>query len=170
MRHNFNVLLQSAEPEQYLFQYDGAPSHYAIVTREILDHDLQNRWVGRRGPIKWLAQFPDLTAYDYWLWGYLKERVYCWKPQYVDKLKIAIEEEIHAISINMYPKAMNDFPKHCQLCLDVNGEQFEAIKLSHCCNLKNCLSNGNFIFPVMVIFSSHNAIKRIAIFMIHPVQ
>ena len=35
--------------------------------------------------------------------------------------------------------------------------------------MKNCLSNGNFIFPVMVIFLSHNAIKRIAIFMIHPI-
>jgi hypothetical protein len=28
----------------------------------------------------------------------------------------------------MYQKAMRDFPKHCRLCCDVNGEQFEAIK------------------------------------------
>ena len=34
--------------------------------------------------------------------------------------------------------------------------------LFHCHNLKNFLSNGNFIFPVLVIFSSHNTIKRIA--------
>ena len=43
-------------------------------------------------------------------------------------LKIANEEEIHAVPINMYHKAMNDFSKRCQLCMDVNGKQFEAIK------------------------------------------
>ena len=42
-------------------------------------------------------------------------------------LNIAIEE-IHAIPINMYHKAMNDIPKRYQFCLDINGEQFQAIK------------------------------------------
>ena len=42
--------------------------------------------------------------------------------------EIVIEEEIRAIPLNMYHNAMIDFPKRCQLCLDVNGEQFEAIK------------------------------------------
>ena len=93
-----------------------------------MDGHLQNRWVGRRGPIEWPARSPDLTACDYWLWGYLKEKVYARKPQDVDMLKLVIEEEIRAIPLNMYHNAMNDFPKRCQLCLDVNGEQFEAIK------------------------------------------
>ncbi|KAJ9582285.1 hypothetical protein L9F63_003414 [Diploptera punctata] len=121
-------VMQSAEHEQCLFQQDGAPPHYAIAVREILDDHLQNRWVGRRGPIEWPARSPDLTACDYWLWGYLKEKVYVWKPQDVDMLKLVIEEEIRAIPLNMYHNTINDFPKHCQLCLDANGKQFEAIK------------------------------------------
>ena len=60
--------------------------------------------------------------------GYLKEKVYARKPQDVDMLKLVIEEEIRSIPLNMYHNAMNDFPKRCQLCLDVNGEEFEAIK------------------------------------------
>ena len=43
-------------------------------------------------------------------------------------LKIANVEGIHVIPINMCHKGMNDFPKRCQLCLYVNGEQFETIK------------------------------------------
>ncbi|KAJ9574618.1 hypothetical protein L9F63_008245, partial [Diploptera punctata] len=107
---------------------DGAPPHYAIAVREILDDHLQNRWVGRRGPIEWPARSPDLTACDFWLWGYLKEKVYARKPEDVDMLKLVIEEEMRAIPLNMYYNAMNDFPKRCQLYLDANGEQFEAIK------------------------------------------
>jgi hypothetical protein len=42
--------------------------------------------------------------------------------------KTTIEEEIRAIPVFMYQKAMHDFPKRCRLCCDVNGEQFEAIK------------------------------------------
>ena len=62
----------------------------------------------------WPARSPDLTACDYWLWDYLKERLYSQKPRDVDMLKIATEEEIHAIPINMCHKAMKEFPKHCQ--------------------------------------------------------
>ena len=121
-------VMHSAEHEQCLFQQDDVPPHYAIAVREILDDHLQNRWVGRRGSIEWPARSPDLTAFDYWLWGYLKEKVHARKPQDIDMLKLVIEEEIRAIPLNMYHNAMHDFPKRCQLCLDVNGEQFEAIK------------------------------------------
>jgi hypothetical protein len=43
-------------------------------------------------------------------------------------LKKTIEEEIRALPVFMYQKAMRDFPKRCRLCCDVNGEQFEVIK------------------------------------------
>ena len=35
-------MLQGAEHEHCLFQQDGAPPHYVIATREILDCELQN--------------------------------------------------------------------------------------------------------------------------------
>ncbi|KAJ4439316.1 hypothetical protein ANN_07438 [Periplaneta americana] len=49
------------------------------------------------------------------------DKVYAQKLQDVDMLKIAIEEEIHAIPMDICYKSINDFPKR-QLCLDVNGE------------------------------------------------
>jgi hypothetical protein len=122
--HNELVVpvMQSVDHERCLFQQDGAPPHYAIAAREILDRELPNRWVGRRGPTEWPARSPELTACDYWLWGYLKETARH------RQLKKTVQEEIRAVLVFMYQKAMRDFPKRCRLGCDVNGEQFEAIK------------------------------------------
>ncbi|RZC40672.1 DDE 3 domain containing protein [Asbolus verrucosus] len=37
------------------------------------DRDFHGRWIG---PIKWPARSPDLTSPDFFLWGYLKDKVY----------------------------------------------------------------------------------------------
>ena len=42
-------------------------------------------------------QISDLTVLDYFLWGYLKERVYVNKSQTIEQLKHNIEAEIRAI-------------------------------------------------------------------------
>ncbi|KAJ9592579.1 hypothetical protein L9F63_015754, partial [Diploptera punctata] len=47
------------------------------------------------------------------------DKLSCRMVAYVDMLKLVIEEEIRAIPLNMYHNTMNDFPKPCQLCLDL---------------------------------------------------
>ena len=42
-------------------------------------------------------QNSDLTAPDYFLWGYLKERVYVNKSQTIEQLKHNIEADIREI-------------------------------------------------------------------------
>lgn len=37
-------------PNDYFFQQDGAPPHYALRVRQYLDRKLQARWIGRAGP------------------------------------------------------------------------------------------------------------------------
>lgn len=59
-----------------LFQQDGAPPHWTIPVRNWLDFWFPQRWIGRSGPIAWPARSPDLTPLDYFLWGYLKHKVY----------------------------------------------------------------------------------------------
>jgi hypothetical protein len=43
-------------------------------------HHLNNvyglRWIGRGGPTAWPARSPDLNSCDYYLWGYMKAKVY----------------------------------------------------------------------------------------------
>jgi hypothetical protein len=44
----------------------------------------------RGGGISWPARYPDLSVCDYFLWGYLKSKMYLMKPSYIDEIKNAI--------------------------------------------------------------------------------
>ena len=52
----------------------------------------------RRGALTWQPITPDLNAPDYYLWGYLNERVYIDRPEILKNLKNNTNSEIRAIS------------------------------------------------------------------------
>ena len=54
-----------------------------------------------RGDIGWPPKSPDLNPCDYFLWGYLKSKVYTKRPRLVEELKDAILHEIAAITPKM---------------------------------------------------------------------
>jgi hypothetical protein len=54
------------------------------------------------GDVQWPARPPDLSACDYFLWGYLKSKVYISRPRTITKLKQNIREEIAAIPVKMH--------------------------------------------------------------------
>jgi hypothetical protein len=58
------------------FQQDGAPPHFGNVVRDTLDSEFPGRWIGRTGPIPWPPRSPDLTPPDFFLWGYVKDKVF----------------------------------------------------------------------------------------------
>ena len=49
----------------------------------------------------WPPRPPDLTPPDYFLWGYLKGRVYQNKPRTIDVLKANITEEIQTVTADV---------------------------------------------------------------------
>jgi len=58
------------------FQRDGSLPHYTRHIGEYLNESLCNRWFGRGGPVAWLSKSPNLTPFDYYLWGHMKTLVY----------------------------------------------------------------------------------------------
>ena len=58
------------------FQQDGAPAHYAVSVRKWLNEHFLDRWIGRRGFVKWPVRSPDLTPLDFFLWRILKNQVF----------------------------------------------------------------------------------------------
>ncbi|GBP63905.1 hypothetical protein EVAR_39568_1 [Eumeta japonica] len=58
------------------FQHDGAPPHITLPVRSHLNATFPNRWLGRFRSQPWPARSPDLTPLDFFLWGYVKERVF----------------------------------------------------------------------------------------------
>lgn len=73
--------------------------------------------VSRGGGIPWPALSPDLAAYDYFLWGFLKSKAYLTKLD-TDELIIIIiiKEEITATPDNMVREAMRTLCDRLEQC------------------------------------------------------
>ena len=69
----------------------------------------------------WPARSPDLTASDFFLWAYLKEKVYVNKRQTLDQLKNNIRQEIENIPVEILKKIMKNSIKRADLCRTAKG-------------------------------------------------
>ena len=131
-----NLLQQSVMPsiredfeqEEFYFQQDGAPPHYHRDVRFFLDRILPNRWIGRRGFVEYPPRSPDLTPLDFFLWGYLKDKVYAQKPATVVQLRATIERECTNIPRELFHDVCHSIASRCQQCLEQNGHQFENMR------------------------------------------
>jgi len=79
---------------QTWFQQDGVAPHYGRDVCAYLNTVFPARWIARRGAIEWSARSPDLTPLDYFLCGYLKNRVYRTKPANLDEFQQKVRDEI----------------------------------------------------------------------------
>lgn len=74
------------------FQQDGATPHTARIVLEWLAEKLGEHFISLRLNIEWPPHSPDLNPL-YFLWGYLKDRVYSLPPQDTSALKILYQEK-----------------------------------------------------------------------------
>lgn len=109
------------------FMQDGAPPHYARHVRHWLDQEFPNSWIGRGGPVPWAARSPDLNPLDFFLWGYLKSKVYSTPIRDLDHLQERITEECQNIPREMLRKVQGNMEKRLNLCLNQNGMHFEHL-------------------------------------------
>ncbi|KYM95854.1 hypothetical protein ALC62_13505, partial [Cyphomyrmex costatus] len=98
------------------------------LVRQFLDETFAHRWIGRRGYIEWPPRSPDLTPLDYFLWGYLKDRVYATKPANLEELRGRIIHEVQLISRDLRLKVLGEFYLRLGQCQEVAGAQFEHMK------------------------------------------
>jgi hypothetical protein len=80
------------------FQQDGATAHTAWQSVNTLKNVFEHRIISRYGNISWPARSPDVSACDFFLWDYLKRKLFQTRQAYLDNLKQRISEEINAIS------------------------------------------------------------------------
>lgn len=109
------------------FQHDGCPAHYSAVAREVLDRDFNGRWIGRGGPINWPARSPDLTSPDFFLWGYLKDKVYKEKPTTRENMMDRITSACAEIQEDTLLRCVNSFELRINKCIEAEGHHFEHL-------------------------------------------
>lgn len=107
------------------FQQDGSAVHNANMVTTYLNRRFPNSWIGTNGSIRWPPRSPCLNPLDYYLWGYLKNKVYDTPSESIVHLKQKIREEIAAIPPAVIRKAVDAQIYRTRLCIQKNGAQFE---------------------------------------------
>jgi hypothetical protein len=59
--------------------------------------------------INWPPRSPDLTAPDFFLWGYLKPQVYATKPRNIQELNEGIIAAVREINVPLLERVMGEF-------------------------------------------------------------
>lgn len=109
------------------FQQDGATAHTARISMEFLRETFPGQLISLRGDINWPARSPDLAPCDYFLWGYLKSKVYKDRPQTLEDLQNAIRTEIADIPIQMLERVDQGFRNRLQQCIDNGGGHLQDL-------------------------------------------
>lgn len=111
-----------------LFMQDGAPPHFGLSVRSWLDEKLPNRWMGRGSSnMPWPPRSPDLTPCDFFLWGFIKSKVYGEKCKTIQELKTRIETAFQDhITEEMCRQVMMGYQRRLQKCFEIDGGQVET--------------------------------------------
>ena len=128
--NDLEVLVEHVTDEELRnmwFQLDGAPAHWAGIVRDWLDEAFPDRWIGRGGPVPWPPRSPDLNPLDFFLWGYLKERIYLHDYDDFNIIRDRIQEALDTITPEMLERVIANFIRRCRLCIQENGGKFEHL-------------------------------------------
>ena len=77
--------------------------------------------------MQWPPRSRDLIAWDYFLWGNLKARVYVDIPQNLQELKEAITKELRPIDTDLLERVMRNFEERLKQCIAENGRHLPDI-------------------------------------------
>ena len=104
------------------FQQDGAPPHTARATREFLRRQFPGRLISLCENVEWPPYSPDLTPPDFFIWGYLKDRIYANpKPSELKQLKANILRETQNTPRETFPSVMNNVAVRMQTVIGKEG-------------------------------------------------
>ncbi|GFW44005.1 DUF4817 domain-containing protein [Trichonephila clavipes] len=115
-------LIQRGQIANVTFMQDGATSHTANPVKAFLIQTFgEDRIVSRRCRYPWPPRSPDLAPADFWLWGYLKSRVYLSGPSSLSELKDAIRREVSSIHPDVLPSTIAGFVTRLECLLPCGG-------------------------------------------------
>lgn len=114
--------------EGTFFQQDGATSHTARISMNIVNRLFPNHVISRNGDITWPSRSPDLTPCDFFLWGYLKSKVFQDNPpQTIQALRERIRQEVENIPLAMLQNVMNSFKTRLEECVRLDGRHLSGV-------------------------------------------
>ena len=83
--------------------------------------------ISKNGELQWPPRSPDLTAPDFFLWGYLKEKVFASNPKKLAELKDKITEEIRRIDATTLERVMESVLSRARSCVAHKGDHLTDV-------------------------------------------
>ena len=108
--------LNGMDVENVWFQQDGATCHSANATMALLIKKFPGRIISRNSEVNWPPRSCNLTPLDFFLWGYLKSKVYANKPTTVQQLKDEIRRHIGEIADKLCRDVIKNFDHRVEVC------------------------------------------------------
>ena len=106
---------------------DGASCHRTRAVRERLTALFPDRVVGIGHAVEYPPRSPDLTPLDFFLWGYIKSKVYTTPPADIEELERRIRVEIAALRRSDLPgRTVEAMRSRAARCIAVGGRHVEG--------------------------------------------
>ena len=125
LKHYVVPQLEEFQP-RVVFQQDGAPPHWGLIVRDFLNETFPNRWIGRNGPTPWPPRSPDIIPLDFFLWGYVKDRVYRTPVRDVETLQSRIIEVLATVNEEMLENTWREIEYRLDILRATNGAHVEV--------------------------------------------
>jgi hypothetical protein len=167
--------LQEDESEDFVTQQDGAaPLHFRPDVRHWLNDILLHQWIGRSNNedlmfCPWPARFPDLTPCDYFLWGYVKDKVFVPpQPVSIPDLKTRITVAVETITPDLLIRVGHELDYRLDVCRVMKGAHIEHL---YACiiNLWSYSFNSTSIYKSVTILVNIIYFQTAPIILIHAV-
>ena len=107
--------------EYYTFQQDGAPTHRARETVELLTRETPNFIP----PNLWPPNSPDLNPVDYKILGVMQEKVYKTKIRDIEELRERIINAWEEFDQLVIDAAIGKWRTRLEACVKAEGGHFE---------------------------------------------
>lgn len=136
--HLPNHVVINGGTDRFWFQQDEAPSHMLPETFAVLGKMFGNKYISPYGPVNWPSKSCDLTPVNFFLWGYLKGKVYAQMPTTLNELEANIRQALANIAPKMAEHVFRHWKQRIQYVRTNQYYYFDDIITQHPYNDYDC--------------------------------
>ena len=124
---------QLQDEPNFIWQQDGTPPHWHNYIRAWLNDVVTDCWIGHHGLddrayLQWSPRSRDFTPCDFFLWGFLKDKVYVPPlPANLPELRDRIRKAVVAVTPDMRINVWEELAYRLDVCHVTNGAHIEHL-------------------------------------------
>lgn len=126
LQRNFNNIPLLHNLNALWWVQDGATPHRTNPVRDRIRQVFGRRVIAMGHEHEWPARSPDLTPCDFFLWGWLKQKVYVTPPQNVDDLRRRIVDAANSLTPQMITNSIRAMETRARMCVNNGGQHVEG--------------------------------------------